>query len=73
IIEDVGKVTHIAPSDEYNHLIGVPQEQFGVIYYAARDLGLCMGFTDSPYVTTTEVYPDSPTATDVECILAQVA
>ena len=73
IIEDVAKVTHIAPSDENNQLIGVPQEQFGVINYAARDLGLCMGFTDAPYVTTTEVYPDSPTATDEECILAQVA
>ncbi|KAA1152986.1 M14 family metallopeptidase [Pseudoalteromonas fuliginea] len=73
IIEDVAKVTHIAPSDENNQLIGVPQEQFGVINYAARELGLCMGFTDAPYVTTTEVYPDSPTATDEECILAQVA
>jgi len=73
IIEGVAKVTHIAPSDENNQLIGVPQEQFGVINYAARDLGLCMGFTDAPYVTTTEVYPDSPTATDEECILAQVA
>jgi len=73
IIESVAKVTHIAPSDENNQLIGVPQEQFGVINYAARDLGLCMGFTDAPYVTTTEVYPDSPTATDEECILAQVA
>ena len=73
IIEDVAKVTHIAPSDENNQLIGVAQEQFGVINYAARDLGLCMGFTDAPYVTTTEVYPDSLTATDEECILAQVA
>ena len=73
IIETVAQVTHIAPSDDSNKLIGVPQEQFGVINYSARELGLCMGFTDAKYVTTTEVYPDSPTATDEECILAQVA
>jgi hypothetical protein len=73
IIDAVAKVTHIAPSDENNQLIGVPQEQFGVINYAARELGLCMGFTNAPYVTTTEVYPDSPTANPEECILAQVA
>lgn len=73
IIENVTKITHIAPSDENNQLIGVPQEQFGVINYAARELGLCMGFSDAKFVTTTEVYPDSPTATDEECILAQVA
>ena len=73
IIDSVAKVTHIAPSDENNQLIGVPLEQFGVINYPARELGLCMGFTEAQYVTTTEVYPDSPTATDEECILAQVA
>jgi len=73
IIDSVEKVTHIAPSDENNQLIGVTQTQFGVINYAARELGLCMGFSDAPYVTTTEVYPDSPTATSEECILAQVA
>lgn len=73
IIDGVKEVTHIAPSDENNELIGVKQTQFGVINYAARELGLCMGFTDAPYVTTTEVYPDSPTANDEQCILAQVA
>ncbi|TGE81322.1 peptidase [Pseudoalteromonas sp. KS88] len=73
IINTVSKVTHIAPSDENNQLIGVAQEQIGVINYSARELGLCMGFTDAKYVTTTEVYPDSSTATDEECILAQVA
>jgi hypothetical protein len=73
IINSVSTVTHIAPSDNNNQLIGVTQEQFGVINYSARKLGLCMGFTDAKYVTTTEVYPDSVTATDEECILAQVA
>ncbi|WP_338364669.1 M14 family metallocarboxypeptidase [uncultured Pseudoalteromonas sp.] len=73
ILNSVEKVTHIAPSDENNQLIGVPQEQFGVINYSARELGLCMGFTDAPYVTTTEVYPDSPSASDEQCTQAQVA
>lgn len=73
ILNSVEKVTHIAPSDENNQLIGVPQEQFGVINYAARELGLCMGFTNAPYVTTTEVYPDSPSASDEQCTQAQVA
>jgi hypothetical protein len=73
VINRVEEVTHIAPSDENNQLIGVTQAQFGVINYAARELGLCMGLTNAPYVTTTEVYPDSPTATPQECVLAQVA
>jgi len=73
IIETVTKVTHIAPADSGGSLIGVPIEQFGVINYQARKLGLCMGFTDAPYVTTTEVYPDSPLVDDENCILAQVA
>ncbi|MBB1397425.1 M14 family metallocarboxypeptidase [Pseudoalteromonas sp. SG44-8] len=73
IIDTVANVTQIAPSDENNQLIGVPLEQHGVINYAARELGLCMGFTNAQYVTTTEVYPDSPTATDELCITAQVA
>lgn len=73
VLDEVQKVTHIAPSDENNQLIGVPQDQFGVINYTARELGLCMGFTDAKFVTTTEVYPDSPSANDEQCILAQVA
>ncbi len=73
IIESVEQVTHIAPADSDNKLIGVVLAQFGVINYAARDLGLCMGLTDAPYVTTTEVYPDSPRVDDENCIIAQVA
>ncbi|WP_206484103.1 M14 family metallocarboxypeptidase [Thalassotalea sp. G2M2-11] len=73
IIESVEKVTHIAPADENEQLIGVPLSQFGVINYAARDLGLCMGLTDAKYVTTTEVYPDSPKVNNQTCNLAQVA
>lgn len=73
IIEEVQKVTHIAPADENGQLIGVPLEQFGVINYDGTKLGLCMGMTNAAYVTTTEVYPDSPSATDENCIQGQVA
>jgi hypothetical protein len=72
IIDKVKTVTHIAPADENMRLIGVPLSQFGVINYEARELGLCMGLTDAPYVTTTEVYPDSPLVDDENCINAQV-
>lgn len=72
VIKAVKNVTHIAPADEGGKLIGVATEQCGVINYAARELGLCMGFTDATYVTTTEVYPDSPKVDDENCIAAQV-
>ncbi|MBL4941640.1 MAG: M14 family metallocarboxypeptidase [Colwellia sp.] len=72
IIKAVEKVTHIAPADEQGKLIGVNLEQFGVINYAGKTLGLCMGATDASYVTTTEVYPDSPKVDDENCIIAQV-
>jgi len=73
INQAVAKVTHIAPADSNDKLIGVDIEQLGVINYAARELGLCMGLTEAPYVTTTEVYPDSPLVDDENCIRAQVA
>jgi len=73
IIQEVEKVTHIAPADEEGKLIGVDLEQFGVINYAGRELGLCMGLTNANFVTTTEVYPDSPKSDDENCIVAQVA
>lgn len=73
IIDNVAKVTHIAEADSQGKLIGVEMEQPGVINYAARSLGLCMGLTDAPFVTTTEVYPDSPVVDDEICIEAQVA
>jgi hypothetical protein len=73
INEAVAKVTHIALADENDKLIGVDIEQFGVINYAGRELGLCMGLTDAAFVTTTEVYPDSPLVDGENCIMAQVA
>ncbi len=69
----VAQVTHIADPDPDGKLIGVPLQQPGVIEYDAVALGLCMGLTDAPYTTTTEVYPDSPKVDDELCILAQVA
>jgi hypothetical protein len=73
IIKSVEKVTHIAPPDADGNIIGEKLQQWGVINYAARKLGLCMGFTNAGYVTTTEVYPDSPKVDDEDCINAQVA
>jgi len=73
IIQAVEQVTHIAPPDEDGRLIGDKLEQRGVVNYHARASGLCMGMTEAPYVTTTEVYPDSPKVDAENCILAQVA
>jgi hypothetical protein len=44
-----------------------------VIEYPFAELGLCAGITGARYTTTTEVYPDSPTATPEQCTAAQVA
>ncbi|MDP5185812.1 MAG: M14 family metallocarboxypeptidase, partial [Alishewanella sp.] len=72
IINEVAKVTHIAPPDENGELIGDPMVQPGVINYPKKALGLCGRVTEAPYVTTTEVYPDSPSATPEQCVMAQV-
>jgi len=74
MIEAVRKVTHIAPPDPDNTLIGEPVCQPGVIAIPSpKDLGLCAGLTDAFYATTTEVYPDSESATPEICNKAQVA
>ncbi|MDM7859186.1 M14 family metallocarboxypeptidase [Alteromonas sp. ASW11-36] len=73
VIASVANVTHIAPADEHGKIIGADVQQKGVIHYDKRKLFLCGGFTDAPYVTTTEVYPDSPKATPQQCIDAQIA
>lgn len=73
VIAAVKQVTHIADADENGQLIGTDVIEQGIIEYAGKSLGLCMGLTNAPYVTTTEVYPDSPRATPEQCILAQVA
>ena len=73
IIAAVEQVTHIVPADASNEIIGSPVVAHGVIEYPLRELGLCAGFTDAPYKTLTEVYPDSPRATPEQCNAAQVA
>lgn len=73
IIDSVRKVTHIAPPDKDGNIIGEPLDQEGVIYYDMKKLFLCGGFSSAEYSTTTEVYPDSPKASDAICIEAQVA
>jgi hypothetical protein len=73
VIGSVAKVTHIAPSDDNNLIIGADVVSPGVICYDKQALFLCGGFTSANYVTTTEVYPDSPKATAQICIEAQVA
>ena len=72
LVDAVRPVTHIAEADEQGRLIGTPMQQPGVINYAKRALGLCGGMTAARFVTTTEVYPDSPTATPAQCNEAQV-
>ncbi len=72
IINAVGAVTHIADPDDDGRLIGEKISQHGVINYATKDLGLCTGFSDCEYGTTTEVYPDSPKVDDENCIQAQL-
>ena len=73
IIQAVEAVTHIAVADSEGKIIGADVEQHGVINYDKRSLHLCGGFTDALYVSTTEVYPDSPKANDEICAKAQVA
>jgi hypothetical protein len=73
IIDAVARVTHIAPPDESGQIIGCPVVSPGVIVYDCAPLGLCASLTRARYVTTTEVYPDSPRATPEQCVAAQVA
>jgi len=73
VIAAVEQVTHIAPADANGEMIGSPVVAHGVIEYPVEELGLCAGITGARYVTTTEVYPDSPRTTPIECNAAQVA
>ncbi len=73
ILQSVARVTHIAPADEKNEIIGSPVVAPGVIQYALQALGLCASVSGARYTTTTEVYPDSPLASPAQCVAAQVA
>lgn len=74
MIDAVRKVTHIAPADANGQIIGEEVVQEGVIAIPSpKSIGLCAGVTNAPYATTTEVYPDSPSANEDQCNRAQVA
>ena len=73
VLAAVARVTHIAPADDKHEIIGSPVVAPGVIEYELVKLGLCAGMTNATFKTTTEVYPDSPRATPVQCNAAQVA
>ena len=73
IIAGVRQVTHIAPPDANNEIIGSPVTQPGVINYPFPPLSLCAGITSARFTTTTEVYPDSPKVTNQDCNAAQIA
>ncbi len=72
VIGAVAQVTHIAPADANGCIIGSPVVAHGVIQYALEPWGLCAGMTRAPFRTTTEVYPDSPSASPESCVVAQV-
>jgi len=73
IIDAVRGVTHIAPPDADGKIIDEEVVQEGVIAIPSpKSIGLCAGVTNAEYATTTEVYPDSPKATEDQCNLAQV-
>src|SRR5690606_24328997 len=69
----VSQVTHLAPATAQCRIIGSPGVAPGGIAYPVAELGLCVGITGAPYVTATEVSPDSPRATPEQCNQAQVA
>jgi hypothetical protein len=73
VIDAVRRVTHIAPPDEHGNIIDFPVRGEGVIVVPATELGLCCSLSGATYVTTTEVYPDSPRVTPAQCNQAQVA
>ncbi len=73
VIDAVRQVTHIAPADEHNQIIGSDVVQEGVINYPMQELGLCGSVSACQFHTTTEVYPDSPKVSADECNRAQVA
>ena len=71
LIDAVRRVTHIAEPGADGCRVGASLQQPGVIHYAIRSLGLCNGMTAARFVTTTEVYPDSPGVSAKQCNQAQ--
>lgn len=73
IIDAVRPITHIAPAQPDGTIIGCPVGPTGVVNYDFAAWGLCPSMTGARFTTTTEVYPDSPSATAATCNAAQVA
>lgn len=80
MLNAVRPITHIAPADENNCIIGEPltkdadgKDIAGLVSIPCKNLFLCAAQTDAPFVTTTEVYPDSPKTNPEQCNKAQVA
>eukprot|EP00929_Paragymnodinium_shiwhaense_P073844 TRINITY_DN37727_c0_g1_i1.p1 TRINITY_DN37727_c0_g1~~TRINITY_DN37727_c0_g1_i1.p1 ORF type:complete len:161 (+),score=17.39 TRINITY_DN37727_c0_g1_i1:666-1148(+) len=70
VLEHVAKVMHVCKDKE---ILGIPVQTEGVMLAPVDTLKLCASLTGAPYVTTTEVYPDSEGVTGDQCNLAQVA
>ena len=75
ILHSVEQITHIAVSTTTGeeNIVGGLLMHMGSEGVPGVKYGLCMGVTKGMYVTTTEVYPDSPKSNPEICILAQVA
>jgi hypothetical protein len=58
MIDAVEKITRIAVPDENGEIIGEKVTGHGIITIPGRSWNLCGAFTNAPYSTTTEVYPD---------------
>eukprot|EP00586_Coscinodiscus_wailesii_P015015 CAMPEP_0172507484 /NCGR_PEP_ID=MMETSP1066-20121228/203972_1 /TAXON_ID=671091 /ORGANISM="Coscinodiscus wailesii, Strain CCMP2513" /LENGTH=326 /DNA_ID=CAMNT_0013285043 /DNA_START=72 /DNA_END=1052 /DNA_ORIENTATION=+ len=72
VIEEVRKVTHIAPPDGSNKILGYEVVN-GCVMVPVREIFLCASVTNAKFATTTEVYPDSERASDEICNEAQIA
>lgn len=72
LIAAVAQVTHIAPSEPGETVLGYPVTGPGIVEYDNNAWHLCSTITDAPFTTTTEVYPDSADATPEQCTRAQV-
>lgn len=73
IIAAVRQITPVAQVDQQGLLLDETPLDEGIIVYPKKGLGLCGAMTAAPYVTTTEVYPDSPHSSPALCQQAQVA
>jgi hypothetical protein len=73
VLRGVAEITHLAPADADNNIIGTHVSAPSVILYPVREYGLCVGMTNATFTTTTEVYPDSPRTSPEECTSAQIA